>query len=69
MGQSFNPYDVLGVPRGAAEDAIKAAYRKKAKQHHPDLNRDGNSDEFVRVQAAYDWFEGTHAAKTPAEVE
>jgi molecular chaperone DnaJ len=31
-------YEVLGVERGADEDAIKAAYRKLAMQHHPDRN-------------------------------
>ena len=33
-----DPYDVLGVTRGAGEAAIKAAYRKLAKRHHPDLH-------------------------------
>ena len=67
MGQSSNPYDVLGVPRGATEDAVKAAYRKKAKQHHPDLSRNGKSDEFLRVQTAFDWFEERGFRPDPAE--
>jgi DnaJ-class molecular chaperone len=33
-----DPYDVLGVPRGASAAAIKSAYRKLAKKHHPDSN-------------------------------
>jgi DnaJ-class molecular chaperone len=34
-----DPYDVLGVPRGASAAAIKSAYRKLAKKHHPDSNK------------------------------
>jgi DnaJ-class molecular chaperone len=34
-----DPYDVLGVPRGASAAAIKSAYRKLAKKHHPDNNK------------------------------
>src|ERR1700704_4266175 len=35
-----DPYEVLGVPRGANAAAIKSAYRKLAKKHHPDSNKD-----------------------------
>ena len=35
-----DPYEVLGVPRGANAAAIKSAYRKLAKKYHPDANKD-----------------------------
>src|ERR1700736_3719219 len=34
-----DPYEVLGVPRGASAAAIKSAYRKLTKNHHPDNNK------------------------------
>lgn len=49
-------YDVLGVPRGASADEIKRAYRKLAKEHHPDRNPNNAAAEakFKEVQQAYD---------------
>jgi DnaJ-class molecular chaperone len=49
-----DPYTTLGVPRDASQDAIRDAYRKLAKQHHPDLNP-GNAkaeETFKAVSAA-----------------
>ena len=34
----MDPYRVLGVDRGATEDEVKSAYRKLAKEYHPDRN-------------------------------
>src|ERR1700754_2166513 len=34
-----DPYEVLGVPRSANAAAIKSAFRKLAKKHHPDANK------------------------------
>lgn len=49
-------YDILGVPRDAGDDQIKRAYRKLAKQYHPDQNKGNKSAEakFKEVQEAYD---------------
>ncbi|KAG6543962.1 hypothetical protein Mapa_014586 [Marchantia paleacea] len=58
-----SPYETLGVSRDVEEDEIKAAYRKMAKQFHPDvydnskeLLEEGETAEskFIRIQAAYE---------------
>jgi DnaJ-class molecular chaperone len=51
-----NLYDILGVTRRATDDEIRQAYRKLAKEHHPDLNpgNAGASDRFKRLNAAND---------------
>ncbi|WP_135363739.1 J domain-containing protein [Halosimplex halophilum] len=46
-------YDTLGLDRGADEDAVKAAYREKVKEVHPD-SPDGDEEEFKEVQSAYE---------------
>ena len=49
-------YDVLGVAKGADADAIKKAYRRKAKDLHPDRNSDNPNAEaqFKEINEAYD---------------
>jgi DnaJ-class molecular chaperone len=51
-----DPYSTLGVARGADEAAIKSAYRKLAKQLHPDRNQDNPkaAEKFAEVTRAYD---------------
>jgi DnaJ domain len=49
-------YDVLGVPRNASNETIRAAFRKAAKAYHPDLNAGDPTREqqFKQVIAAYE---------------
>jgi curved DNA-binding protein len=48
-------YQVLDVPRTATQDEIQKAYRKLARQHHPDVNKDpGAEDRFKEISEAYD---------------
>ena len=51
-----NLYEVLGVEKSASQDEIKKAYRKLARQYHPDKNPGDKEaeEQFKEVQAAYD---------------
>lgn len=49
-------YSILGVDRGASEKDIKAAYRKLARKHHPDVNPNDKAAEerFKEISEAYE---------------
>lgn len=56
MASKRDYYDILGVPRGAAEDEIKKAYRKLALKHHPDRNPGDKTGgtRFKEINEAYE---------------
>ena len=55
MSASTDYYAVLGVPRDASPEEIKKAYRRLARELHPDVNPDPETQErFKEITAAYE---------------
>ena len=45
-------YKILNIDKNASNDEIKAAYRKLARENHPD--KGGNNEQFIKIQEAYE---------------
>ncbi|XP_034696161.1 chaperone protein DnaJ [Vitis riparia] len=55
VAASSDYYSTLGVPKSASGKEIKAAYRKLARQYHPDVNKQpGATEKFKEISAAYE---------------
>ena len=55
MADKRDYYEVLGLSKGASEDDIKKAYRKLAKQYHPDINKSPDAEtKFKEINEAYE---------------
>lgn len=51
---AFDPYEILGVRRGATDQAIAAAHKALARQFHPDIAGDAATVRMMRINAAFD---------------
>lgn len=55
ISASADYYSTLGIPKSASSKEIKAAYRRLARQYHPDVNKEpGATEKFKEISAAYE---------------
>ena len=61
--QEVDPYEILGLERGATWAEIRLAYRRLAKKHHPDKNPGDKASEWIfkEVRWAYEQLRSVHS--------
>ena len=71
MAEKRDYYEVLGVKKDAGDDEIKSAYRKLAKQYHPDLHPDYAQAEakFKEVNEAYETLSDSQRSEEHTELQ
>jgi hypothetical protein len=65
MTRGVDPYRTLGVTREATLDEVKRAYRRLAKEHHPDSGGEAALPRFLAIQAAYEELVGGTGRRGP----
>jgi DnaJ domain len=67
---SDNYFYILGITPGSTEEEIRRAYRRKAREFHPDLNHSPDAEEkFITVTEAYDFLLSYHGKFRKEEEE
>ena len=66
---NMDPYSVLGIPASASDDEVKKAYRRLAKEYHPDIHPDRAYAEkkMAEINAAYDQIQNQRQGKATGQ--